>query len=33
MQVNNDSCIYHVRDDNFGMLMFFYGIDTDSRCN
>ena len=33
MQVINDSCIYHVRNDNFRMLMFFYSIDTDSRCN
>jgi len=29
----NYSCIYRVRDENFVMLMFFYGIDTDSRCN
>jgi len=33
MQVINDSCIYHVRNDNFRMLMFFYSIDTDSRCD
>jgi len=29
----NDSCIYRVRNENFCMLMFFYGVDTDSRCN
>ena len=28
-----DSCIYGVRNENFNMLMFVYGIDTDSRCN
>ena len=33
MQMLNDSCIYRVRNENFNMLMFFYGIDTDSRCN
>ena len=33
MQMINDSCIYGVRNENFNMLMFVYGIDTDSRCN
>jgi len=33
MHMVNDSCIYRVRNENFCMLMFFYGVDTDSRCN
>ena len=27
MQMLNESCIYRVRNENFNMLMFFYGID------
>jgi len=33
MHMINDSCIYRVCNDNFSMLMFFYGVDTGSRCN
>ena len=32
VQVLNDSCIYRVRTGYFGILMNFYGIDADSRC-
>jgi len=33
VQVFNDSCIYHVRSGDFGIIVKLYGVDADSRCD
>jgi len=33
VQIHNDSCIYRVRNGDFGILIHFYCIDADSHCD
>jgi len=33
VQVLNDSCIYGVRSGDFDIILHFYGVDADSRCD